>query len=522
MPLPLSLPTRRTLTHPPRTLHLPRTASTHPAPAPPQKPSGDISDAFASLSGLAFEPLPPRFATLKATLLANKKEALTTSFHRLLRSLRDEIPLITAHKTSTIPSINFRDIVSPSQKFKDEYLKRGVAVIRDVIPSKEVLDWKRELNAYIARNPHTKAFPPENPQVYELYWSPAQVRARSHPNLLAAQKFLMSFWHSRDPAARVSTKHPVMYADRLRMRAPGDQRFALGCHVDGGSCERWEGEGYGRGRVYEEIFRGNWEAYDPWESSCRLPVNSDLYQGIGACSMFRMAQGWLALSETKPFEGTLLVNPLLRHATAYFLLRPFFAPKKPPADPESQFPDDAFLHPTNWSLEPTPTSWLQGATPGRGQELHPILHPHLHLHIPHHHHHHQEATSMTHIPVVAPGDYVAWHCDSIHAVDARHAGDTDSSVLYIPACPLTEGNARFLARQREAFLSGVACPDFGGGVGESRHVGRPGAEMVERTGGADAMRAWGLRGWDGLEDEGLGRGERGVLGAANEILGFAS
>ncbi|KAH9845410.1 Isopenicillin N synthase-like, partial [Teratosphaeria destructans] len=372
-----------------------------------------------------------------------------------------------------------------------------------------------------ARNPHTRAFPPENPQVYELYWSPAQVRARSHPNLLAAQRFLLSFWHSRDPDARLSTRHPVVYADRLRMRAPGDQRFALGCHVDGGSCERWEEAGYGKGRVYEAIFRGDWESYDPWESSCRLPVTSDLYHGIGACSMFRMAQGWLAMSETHPFEGTLLVNPLLRHATAYFLLRPFFTPKKPPQNPDNHADDPDFLHPDNWSLEPTPTSWLQGATPGRGQELHPTLHPHLHLHLPSAQHHTaRRPTSMTHIPPVRPGDYVAWHCDSIHAVDARHAGTTDSSVLYIPSCPLTEANARFLARQREAFLDGTPCPDFGGGEGESRHLGRPGVEMVEAMGGEEALRAWGLRGWDGRA-EGLGSGERGVLGAANEILGFA-
>lgn len=85
----------------------------------------------------------------------------------------------------------------------------------------------------------TIGFPAENPTVYELYWSPSQVFARAHPNLLRTQAFLMSHWHSVNKSARISTSHPVAYADRLRIRQPGDVGFALGPHVDSGSCERW-------------------------------------------------------------------------------------------------------------------------------------------------------------------------------------------------------------------------------------------------------------------------------------------
>ena len=46
----------------------------------------------------------------------------------------------------------------------------------------------------------------------------------------------------------------------------------------------------------------------------------------------------------------------------------------------------------------------------------------------------------------------------MHAVDKTHAGKDDSSVMYIPACPLTEANAENLARQREAFLEGTSPP----------------------------------------------------------------
>lgn len=62
---------------------------------------------------------------------------------------------------------------------------------------------------------------------------------------------------------------------------------------------------------------------------------------------------------------------------------------------------DTFLDPKNWRLEKETSSRLQGATPGYGQELSAALHPHLEL-----------DKTMVHVPKIAPGDYVAWHCDS--------------------------------------------------------------------------------------------------------------
>ncbi len=208
----------------------------------------------------------------------------------------------------------------------------------------------------------------------------------------------MSHWNALSSTAPLSTAHPTAYADRLRIREPGDSGFALGPHVDNGSCERWERTGYGLGGVYDSIFAGEWENYDAWEASRRLPVVSDLYNGAGACSMFRMYQGWLAMSTTGPNEGTLLVNPLLGRATAYMLLRPFFEPVR--GTPGSR----SFLDEGNWRLEASQTSALQGAAPAHCQELNDALHPHLDL-----------ANTMVHVPTVHPGDYVAWHCDSTSA-----------------------------------------------------------------------------------------------------------
>ena len=397
---------------------------------PSGKEEGDISSAFASLSGKEGIPLPERFVEIKKQLISGHEEAIVHSFHSLLRTLAQEIPIIKALGSSVIPTIPYSSINNPPASFTEAHKRTGVAIIRSVVPEAQALEWLADLKSYIAANPTTKAYPASAPVVYELYWSRAQLLARSNPALLHASRFLMSHWHCSSRSSLVSTKHPTSYADRLRIRPPGDASFALGPHVDGGSCERWEPSGYGLGGTYDAVFRGDWESYDPFDASTRLHVVSDNY------SAFRMHQGWLSLSHT---GSGFKVNPLFNRATVYYLLRPFFTPKNP--DPNLF----SFLSPENWILEPETSSALQGAYPDRGQELNAALHPHLEL-----------ESTMISAPEVRPGDYLAWHCDSIHAVDPVHRGKDDSSALYIPVCPLTEVNAAYLTKQREAFLAGMS------------------------------------------------------------------
>lgn len=192
------------------------------------KKEGDISSVFVSLSGTATQPLPQRFAELKTRLISGHVEAVHASWIRLLSALHTEIPLIASLGTRAIPDIEFGDLDHASEAFKQEHRARGVAVIRNVVSVQEALGYKEDVKRYIAANPRTKAFPPGSPQVFELYWSPSQLRARAHPNVLKAQRFLMSFWRSKDRRALVSTQHPTSYADRLRIRQPGDNLFALG------------------------------------------------------------------------------------------------------------------------------------------------------------------------------------------------------------------------------------------------------------------------------------------------------
>lgn len=70
-----------------------------------------------------------------------------------------------------------------------------------------------------------------------------------------------------DDSSPVSLLTPLTYADRLRIRHPGDAKFALGPHMDGGSVERWEDPEYRM--VYDEILKGRWEEFDAWNIGAR-------------------------------------------------------------------------------------------------------------------------------------------------------------------------------------------------------------------------------------------------------------
>ncbi len=225
----------------PLTANVIRSVTTQSSTSSSPKAAGDISSVFPSLSGVVSEPLPARFADLKARLIHGHEDRVRASWERLLSDLQEETEIIRALGPSVVPEIDFKDVnnIEKRTAFKDALRKRGVAVVRGVVTEKEALDWKELVKRYVKTNPSTKGFPADKPAVYELYWSPSQILARAHPNLLKTQAFLMSHWHSANKSAMISTKHPVSYADRLRIRQPGDAGFALGPHCDAEMGREW-------------------------------------------------------------------------------------------------------------------------------------------------------------------------------------------------------------------------------------------------------------------------------------------
>lgn len=457
-------------------------------PAKAGKEEGTIASVFASLSGGTLEDaLPDRFAQLKQSLVTSPSHAehLHRTWRSILSSLSRRVSETVELGGDCIPELDFPSTSSTTAagplenwtdaKTLDAIKQRGVAVIRNVIPSKHVLQWKQDIQVYAKLN-RAKGFPQDNPQVYELYWTPAQLAARSHPNLLATCERFLQLFHrplacntaaEDDISKTCSLAHPLNYVDRLRIRQPGDSKFALGAHIDGGGIERWECDEF-RGLWHHILTEGaEWQLHDPWSLGLngeRMTAKTDMYGGPGQCGVFRPLQGWLSMSNTKAGEGTLKVLPFLKESTAYIVLRPFFTCIKPESACSSR---EDYLAESNWRLDTTSRKF-PGCSLGHNIELSPETHPHLELN-----------QTMTSIPHVFPGDMVLWHCDAVHSVENRHDGKRDSSVMYIPAIPTTKLNWNYIIHQRRCFEQGLPPPDFPGGQGESTFHGRGTPDMVQ-------------------------------------------
>ncbi|WVW80099.1 hypothetical protein I302_102072 [Kwoniella bestiolae CBS 10118] len=467
-----------------------------------EREEGDISSVFASLAGEAAKPLPARFGELKQKIVGDEanQRSLVESWSRLTSRLREVAEEVDRKKQDCIPQITYDDLVSsPTSAVIDSIKTSGSLIVKNVIPRETAERWLEDVKQYIQGNPEVKGFPKDDKQVFELYWSKTQLLARSHPRSFSVQKSLLRLFSSEGSDNDVSLNVPLSYADRLRIRHPGDSQFALGPHSDGGSVERWEDETYRN--VYKEILRGKWERFDPWRIGDRVKANQNIYDGPGSCGVFRAFQGWTSLSSTGPNEGTLRVYPFIKELSAYVLLRPLFREKQS----RSSLTNDQYLSPSNWELDLNLTSTAFPGSPlARCQEYNDVTHPHLEL-----------GRSMVSMPRVEPGDQAWWHCDTIHAVEPTHKGLGPSAVLYIPTVPLTLQNIQYIKDQRENFTSGRPAPDFPGGVGESGFVGRG---LEGDVVGKEGRQAMGLEPFD--LGGSLSEGERELRRQANEILGF--
>ncbi|PWY94518.1 DUF1479-domain-containing protein [Aspergillus sclerotioniger CBS 115572] len=465
------------------------------------KKEGDISSIFTTFSGKASLPLPDRFREMKRNLTAGFEEQLQKSWDELVEVLKVRTEEVATKRKAIIPQLNFADIKSGTVSPADVAAIRrtGVAVIRGVVDKDVTENLLADARQYLTSRPF-KGFPADSDEkvIYESYWSPSQVKARSHPNMLYTQSW-MNQLYTADANQKIDLSVPLTYCDRVQIRPPGDEKFGLPPHVDGGGVERWEDKAYSH--TYRKIFEGKWQEFDPWDLTGRLDANMNLYEGPGGCSDFRSFQSWLGLSRHGPQEGTLVVHPILQPATAYWMLRPFFKPTRKDS-----------LDGWKFSLEDDDGSvYLHGSNPGDVQEHTPAHHPHLRL-----------AETMIPYPTVEPGDtghiklimrMVFWSADTIHGTEMKNTGNIDACVFYIPSVPLMPSNAQYVAQQREAFLQGTPPPDFPGGCGEFEYSDRGTVADIQSKQGKVAM---------GLSPVRLGKDEKSkkLEQEVNGIWGF--
>jgi hypothetical protein len=377
--------------------------------------------------------VPAAIVRVKAELrksvpdLESRFRTLTAQLEREVAAVRQE-----GRNGGAVPEIHYSDLAAGHVPgpVADRIRRRGCVVVRGVFPASRIASWNDQIGDYVERNRYAEkqqsrvgldryfaTLAATSPQIYSLYWSKPQVSARQSDELARVRVALNRVW--RQPSTGVpafDAARECTYADRLRRRQPGDTTLGLSPHADGGSVERWCDPAYQR--VYGEVLFGDPTRYDPFDATYR--VSTEQIPSPAVCSVFRTFQGWTALSQQGPGDGTLQLIPIA-NLMGWIVLR---------------------------ALQPdVPGNELCGAKAGNALPLDARWHA-------------AAAEALVSIPRVQPGDTVWWHNDIIHAVENEHRGKSSSNVIYIGAAPWCPKNADFLPRQAECFLQGRSCPDF--------------------------------------------------------------
>ena len=409
--------------------------------------------------------VPAAVVRVKAELRKRVPDA-EARFRTLSAQLEREVAAVVEEAASggAIPELHYRDLATGAVPgaVADRIRRRGCAVVRGVFPASRIESWNDQIGEYVERNQYAEkqksrvgldryfaTLGAASPQIYSLYWSKPQVSARQSDELARVRAALNRLWHqpsAEQPAFDAARE--CTYADRLRRRQPGDKTLGLSPHADGGSVERWCDPSYQR--VYGEILFGDPARYDPFDATHR--VSTEEIPSPAVCSVFRSFQGWTALSQQGPGDGTLQLIPIAG-LMGWMILRAL----------QADVADDD----------------LCGARAGKAMPFDP------------HRWHAAAAGATVSIPRVQPGDTVWWHNDLVHAVESEHRGKTSSNVIYIGAAPWCPKNAAFLPRQAEAFRAGKSCPDFAAEDYEVDFAGRAAEDDLTPLG----RRQMGLDPW---------------------------
>ncbi len=361
---------------------------------------------------------------------------------KYIKSEIDEISKLKALKRSIIPEISFNQINLRNTKFVESIKKRGCVIVRDVFENLTIERLNNDLEKYIEENNYyddqkkksglDKYFSDlksSKPQIMGLYWSKAQMEIRHSENMLKVKKWLNNLWiYKNDEYEVFDPSKELSYADRVRRREPGDNTLGLSPHCDAGSVERWSDDYYQK--IYKDIFSDNFLKFNPFNAKYRDKTTE--FESPAVAHVFRTFQGWTALTEQGPNDGTLQLIPIAK-AMAYILTRAL--------------------------LDDVPKDELCGSKLGKALSVNKEYHSLL-------------LEGLISIPNMKPGDTVWWHPDVVHAVEEKHLGKNYSNVVYVGSTPYCKKNLDYVRKQAKKFLKGESPPDFAAEDFETNYKGR--------------------------------------------------
>ena len=391
-----------------------------------------------------FDDIDNQITSVKK-ILRKKSENYIENFNKIKDFINIEIEEIKKLKKLNqpiIPEINFESIDGNNDELIKKVKQRGCVIVRNVFNKEIVNNLNKELEDYINTNDYytdqkkksdlDKYFSDlksGKPQIFGLYWSKPQIEIRHSEQMAKVKKWLNNLWIYENEEYKVfDPNRELSYADRVRRREPGDDTLGLSPHCDAGSVERWTDSSYQK--IYNSIFSGNFENYNPFDAKYRDRVIE--FESPAVAHVFRTFQGWTALTEQGPNDGTLQLIPIAK-GMAYILTRAL--------------------------LDDVPENELCGSKLGKALSVNKDYHELL-------------LKGLVSIPKMKPGDTIWWHPDIVHAVEDKHLGKNYSNVVYVGATPYCKKNLDYTVKQAEKFLEGKSPPDFAPEDYEINYKGR--------------------------------------------------
>jgi hypothetical protein len=370
-------------------------------------------------------------AALRARIEASGRtvEEVFAVIETRVRTQVEEIVAAKARGEAVWPVVDYADIAADTVPADDlaKLRRRGCLVVRGHFSREQALAWDAGIVDYVESNRFFENYrgPGDDffgsvgskPEIYPIYWSPAQMQARQSDRMTAVQSLLNRLWRYESDGARwFDPDRDSLYPDRIRRRPEGVNSGGLGTHLDPGTLDLWMTQAYQQ--AFRHLFDGTVESYDPWDAAYRTA--GPQYPGSTMCSVFRTFQGWTALSDMDHDQGVLHTVPV-PEAMGYLMLRPLLA----------DVPDDDMCGVTVNQVFPASEKW-----------------------------HSLPLRALSGIPDVKAGDSVWWHCDMIHSVAPVRNQRGWGNVMYIPAAPWCPRNEAYAASVRDAFITGSSPADF--------------------------------------------------------------
>ncbi|CAM9473454.1 unnamed protein product [Choristocarpus tenellus] len=155
---------------------------------------------------------------------------------RLMEVLDRSSQLFRSSPDFAIPEVRFSQIEDGRLPYyvTRQINRRGIIVVRGVVPEATALKWRDSVLEYLEINGHST----HHPGVRSLFWSQAQVQAREHTGVRNVLSALNRLWKP-DASSVIDLTKSLSSCDRLFVGRPSSPSYHKGPVMAGGAASAW-------------------------------------------------------------------------------------------------------------------------------------------------------------------------------------------------------------------------------------------------------------------------------------------